>query len=390
MTTFIHTSGTNLVDGNGEKFFIRGVNLGHWLNPEGYMFGFGRCNSAHFIDEMLRQLVGPEAAAEFWTAFKDNYVTEADIAFIAATGVNTVRLPFHYKLFTGEDYLGSNDPAEGFRRLDDAIGWCRAHGLKAILDMHDCPGGQTGANIDDSYGYPWLFRSEGLQRQYREIWRAIAARYAAEPVILGYDLMNEPVSSDLEDKEELNGLLAGVQRGAADAIREVDPNHVVMFAGAQWNTNFEPFADFELGENEMFTCHHYAFGNPVYDDGAVQRYAEVAGRAGVPMYMGETGHNTNEWCRAIMESMECHNIGWTFWPLKKPDGSCWLPFRTPEGWKENVVAFAESDRRSYGEIHNRSERAKARDLLRRYIDNCRFENCVPDAEYLQALNLTVP
>ena len=69
MTTFIHTSGTNLVDGNGEKFFIRGVNLGHWLNPEGYMFGFGRCNSPHFIDEMLRQLVGPEAAADFWTAF---------------------------------------------------------------------------------------------------------------------------------------------------------------------------------------------------------------------------------------------------------------------------------------------------------------------------------
>ena len=103
---------------------------------------------------------------------------------IAKTGANTVRLPFHYKLFTAEDYLGSNDPAEGFRRLDAAIGWCRVHGLKVILDMHDCPGGQTGANIDDSYGYPWLFRSEGLQRQYREIWRAIAARYADDPAVL--------------------------------------------------------------------------------------------------------------------------------------------------------------------------------------------------------------
>ena len=389
MNAFIHTSGTNLVDGNGGKFFIRGTNLGNWLNPEGYMFGFRKCNSPHFIDEMFRQLVGPEEAANFWAAFKDNYVTEADIAFIAATGANTVRLPFHYKLFTAEDYLGSNDPAEGFRRLDAAIGWCRAHGLKVILDMHDCPGGQTGANIDDSYGYPWLFRSEGLQRQYREIWRAIAARYADDPAVLGYDLMNEPVSSDLADKEELNGLLAAVQRGAADAIREVDPNHVIMFAGAQWNTNFAPFDGFAFGENEMFTCHHYSFGNPVYDDGSVQRYAAAAERAGVPMYMGETGHNDYGWYRAIRESMESHNIGWTFWPVKMPNGGGWLRFPKPEGWDETVVAFAESDRGSYKELMNRPERATAGDLLRRYAESCKFGNCAPDAEYLQALNLSV-
>jgi hypothetical protein len=390
MNAFIHTSGTNLVDGNGGKFFIRGTNLGNWLNPEGYMFGFRKCNSPHFIDEMFRQLVGPEEAANFWAAFKDNYVTEADIAFIEATGANTVRLPFHYKLFTAEDYLGSNDPAEGFRRLDAAIGWCRAHGLKVILDMHDCPGGQTGANIDDSYGYPWLFRSEGLQRQYREIWRAIAARYADEPTVLGYDLMNEPVSSDLADKEELNGLLAAVQRGAADAIREVDPNHVIMFAGAQWNTNFAPFDGFAFGENEMFTCHHYSFGNPDYDDGAVRRYAEVAERAGVPMYMGETGHNAYGWYRAIRESMESHNIGWTFWPVKMPNGGGWLRFPKPEGWDETVVAFAESDRGSYKELMNRPERATAVDLLRRYAESCKFGNCAPNAEYLQSLNLSVP
>ncbi len=108
------------------------------------------------------------------------------------------------------------------------------------------------------------------------------------------------------------------------------------------------------------------------------------------MYMGETGHNTCGWYRAIVESMERHNIGWTFWPVKKPDASCWLPFRTPEGWKETVVAFAESDRGSYKELMNRPERAAAIDLLRRYAENCKFGNCAPDAEYLQSLNLSVP
>ena len=177
-TGFLRVKGHDIVDAKGEKFFIRGTNLGNWLNPEGYMFGFKSCSSGHFIDEMFKQLVGPEETAKFWRAFKDAYITEADIAFVAKTGSNTIRLPFHYKLFTDEDYLGLTGPGDGFKRVDDVVGWCRKYNLKLILDMHDCPGGQTGDNIDDSYGYPWLFESEAFQKRYCDIWRMIAKRYA--------------------------------------------------------------------------------------------------------------------------------------------------------------------------------------------------------------------
>ena len=388
--SFVHTSGTELVDGDGAEFRIRGTNLGNWLNPEGYMFGFGSCDSPHFIDEMFRQLVGPEETAKFWAAFKASYITEADIAFVAETGANTVRLPFHYKLFTGEDYMGSNDPEEGFRRFDDLIGWCRKHGLKVILDMHSCPGGQAGTNHDDSYGYPWLFRSEAIQRQYCDIWRRIAARYADEPVVLAYDLMNEPILWDHSDRDGLKAKLAKVQRMAADAIREVDRNHVIIFAGAHGNSNFAPFDGFAFGENEMLSCHYYSFGNPKYDDTAVAKLAAVGKRAGVPMYMGETGHNTRAWCRAIFESMEGKGMGWTFWPLKKQDGGGWLSFKTPAGWNETVAACAKSDRLSYKKLQNRPERAKALDLMRRFVENCKRENCTVDARYLKALHLSIP
>ena len=37
---FVRVSGTDLVAPDGSKLFIRGTNLGNWLNPEGYMFGF--------------------------------------------------------------------------------------------------------------------------------------------------------------------------------------------------------------------------------------------------------------------------------------------------------------------------------------------------------------
>ena len=152
-------------------------------------------------------MVGPEVTAAFWRQFKDNYVTEADIRFLKETGINSVRLPFHYKLFTDEDYMGITGRQDGFERVDSLIGWCRNAGLYLILDMHDAPGGQTGDNIDDSYGYPWLLESEDCQKQFVDIWVNIASRYKEEPVILGYDLMNEPIAPYFENKDELNSKL---------------------------------------------------------------------------------------------------------------------------------------------------------------------------------------
>ena len=66
VTGFVTIQGHDLVKPNGEKLFIQGTNLGNWLNPEGYMFGFGRTNSAWMIDLMMKEAVGPDATAEFW------------------------------------------------------------------------------------------------------------------------------------------------------------------------------------------------------------------------------------------------------------------------------------------------------------------------------------
>ena len=100
------------------------------------MFGFSRTNSAGMIDLMLRQAVGPDFVNNFWKAFKDNYITRRDIEFIASTGANVVRLPFHYKLLTDEDYMGLTYAQDGFQRVDSLVEWCRDNGLYLILDMH--------------------------------------------------------------------------------------------------------------------------------------------------------------------------------------------------------------------------------------------------------------
>ena len=243
-----------------------------------------RTNSGRFINEMFCQLVGPDFTADFWKAFKDNYVTREDIRFIKEQGANTIRLPFHYKLFTDEDYMGLTADQDGFARVDSLVEWCRESDLYLILDMHDAPGGQTGDNIDDSYGYPWLFDSEVSQQLYCDIWRRIADRYKNEPVILGYELFNEPIAPYFENMEELNGKLEDVYKKGVAAIREVDSNHIILLGGAQWNGNFKPFKDSKFDDKIMYTCHRYG-GEPT--QAAIQTIINFRDSVNLPMYMGE-------------------------------------------------------------------------------------------------------
>ena len=381
---FIRIDGADLIAPNGEKFFIRGTNLGNWLNPEGYMFGFNKTNSAWMIDLMFRQAVGPDFTAEFWRAFKDNYVTEADIDFIASTGANTIRVPFNYRLFTDEDYMGLTAAQDGFERIDRLVEWCRGKGVYLILDMHDAPGGQTGDNIDDSYGYPWLMESEASQRLFVDIWRKIADHYKNETVILGYDLLNEPIAPYFDNMEELNSKLAGVYRMATEAIREVDRNHIIILGGAQWNGNFQPLEDTLFDEGVMYSCHRY--GGPT-DADCIRGFIDFRDKTNRPMYMGEIGHNTDEWMAAFCQTMVENNIGYTFWPYKKITNSCFVGVPAPEGW-ELIRNFSEAPRSTYFEVRAaRPDQAEARRLMMEFVENSRFENCVIQSSYIRAIQL---
>jgi endo-1,4-beta-mannosidase len=336
------------------------------------------------IDQMFCEMVGPDFTAEFWKMFKDNYVTREDIEFIASTGANTIRVPFHYKLFTDEDYMGLKSDQDGFKRLDDVIGWCREFGLYVILDMHDAPGGQTGDNIDDSYGYPWLFESEESQLLFCDIWRRIAEYYRNEPVILGYDLINEPIAPYFDNMDELNKLLEPLHKRVTAVIREVDPNHIIMLGAPQWNGNFSPFTDWTYDDNIMYTCHRYGGDASV---AAIGNFIEFKAKTNLPMYMGEIGHNTDEWQEAFCIAMEQSNIGYTFWPYKKIHNSCFAGIVPPENWRK-VIAFSEAPRSTYFEVRAaRPDQAVARKAMIDFIEASRLENCVPQDGYINSLRL---
>ena len=333
---------------------------------------------------LLSCLIAKKASNCHTVARVRNPEYNEDIQFIKNTGANTIRLPFHYKLFTDEDFMGLTAGQDGFARVDSVVEWCREADLYLILDMHDAPGGQTGDNIDDSYGYPWLFESEASQQLYCDIWRKIADRYKNEPVILGYELFNEPIAPYFPNMEELNGKLEDIYKKGVAAIREVDNNHIILLGGAQWNGNFKPFKDSKFDDKIMYTCHRYG-GDPTKDD--IQTIIDFRDSVNLPMYMGEIGHNTDEWQAAFCQTMRENNIGYTFWPYKKMDGSSFVGITPPENWA-NILYFSESPRTSYKEIRDaRPDQMMVRKAMMDFIEACKLKNCVVQEGYIQSLGM---
>src|SRR6266542_5504588 len=172
---FVTTRGKEFISPEGKPLLLKGINLGNWLLPEGYMFKFKTANSPRLIQTVVNELVGEDEGRRFWRTYRGNYITREDIRFIKQSGFNSVRVPFNYRLLV-TDGEPQKLEGEGYEMLDHVVDWCRKEGLYVILDMHAAPGGQTGDNIDDSWGYPFLVESAESQELTVNIWRKIAAR----------------------------------------------------------------------------------------------------------------------------------------------------------------------------------------------------------------------
>lgn len=379
--SFVTTKGKDLML-NEKPFVMKGINLGNWLVPEGYMFKFDKATSARLIQEVMNELIGPYQAKKFWQQYLHSYITEADIDYLKSIGVNSIRVPFNYRLFTNEDYLGEeNNPNHGFEILDPLVQWCKKDNIYILLDMHCAPGGQTGDNIDDSYAYPFLYDDTAAQNETVSIWKRIADHYKNEKIILGYDLLNEPIPH-FYDTGYFNPKLEPLYKKITAAVRTVDKNHLIFLGGAQWDSNFDVFGK-PFDDKLVYTFHKY-WTAPIRE--VVQSYINFRDKYNVPVYCGETGENTDEWILQFRQMLDSNNIGWHFWPYKKMDNSrCMVTFDKPENY-DAISAFADTTRSTFEEVRKaRPDMSAAKKSLEQFLINCRFENCKPNEGYVKAL-----
>jgi aryl-phospho-beta-D-glucosidase BglC (GH1 family) len=186
---FLRVKGDEIITAGGEPVRLRGFCLGGWMLMENFINGFAG-NEAAFRAAVAKALGGKKAAF-FFERMLHYFMTEDDIRFIASLGANTVRVPFNYRHFE-DDRKPFKYKKEGFARLDRVIGWCRKHGIYAILDMHAVQGFQnTDWHCDNPGMFPWLYEHPHFQERAIALWQAIARRYKNEAGVAGYNLMNE-------------------------------------------------------------------------------------------------------------------------------------------------------------------------------------------------------
>lgn len=369
MTSFVRAEAGALVDDSG-PLLLRGVGLGNWLVPEGYMWGLApTVQSPRQIEAMTVAALGWEESRVFWRRWREEFVSDADLAALAAAGFDHVRLPLNWRLLVG---LDGTPLAEGFATVDGLIAGARAHGLRVVLDLHAAPGGQTGTNIDDSAGLPELFLDPAYGDLTVHLWRLIAERYADDPTVMAFDLLNEPLPYQWADS--FSDALVDLYTRITAAIRAVDPHHLLMYEGTRWATDFSLF-DRALDPNAALQFHKY-WSRP--DEASIAPQLEAARRLGLPLYMGENGENTLDWNAAVTALYERCGISWCFWPHKKIDNDSGLfSVPAPPGW-DAVTSYT-------GGYPDPAWRERAAGALRHLADSLRTDPATLNVDLQRAL-----
>ena len=405
----LRASKTEIVDARGTPVLLKGVGLGGWLLQESYMLGTDTLNSQGRIKRALLRTM-PEADVEkFYQQYRAGFITKADIDFIANQGFNCVRLPMHYDLFLtpaqrhlrnqalaqvsaiapyeaalaqwyDADQLFTN-PAQldGFRYIDNLLTWCKANKIYVVLDLHAAPGGQgADRNINDGLVplATWKYRDAKNRLIYQDIivrlWQKLSVRYQQEPWVAMYDLINEPHGLDAAhglrgDNSELQGLYARL----ITAIRNQGDQHLILLEGNGYGNEYTNLTPDKLPiqdkTNLVYNAHRYwcpndfAASDPNPNQiNLIHNLVAFRDRWQVPVWVGETGENSNEWLTAAAQALNERNIGWCHWNVKRVAGTTSLLNIKP-----------------YGSILTPPGRA--------LLQNIQFRNCVPNRDVLDAL-----
>ena len=87
------------------------------------------------------------AARERFKVHRDSWVHERDFIYLAANGVELIRIPVPYFIFGDvPPYIGC------IEYLDKAFEWAQRHGQKVLIDLQHGPGGQTGSTTAATAG----------------------------------------------------------------------------------------------------------------------------------------------------------------------------------------------------------------------------------------------
>ncbi|MCF8362827.1 MAG: carbohydrate-binding protein [Prolixibacteraceae bacterium] len=344
---------------------------------EGYMMQTSDiAGTQHEFRQRLVETIGEAKTDSFYNAWLHYHFTRTDVDSMKSWGYNTVRVAMHYKWFTPpiEDEPVQGEITwkdKGFVMIDSLLDWCADNQMYLILDLHGAPGGQgKDSNISDyDPSKPSLWESELNQDKTVALWRKLAERYANEPWMGGYDLINE---TNWEFSEANNAPLRRLYNRITEAIREVDTNHIIYIEGNWFANDFSGLTP-PWDDNMVYSFHKYwNYNTP----GSIGWVLDLRETYNVPIWLGETGENSNTWFTNLVSLCEKNDIGWSWWPVKKPGINNPLRVevnedytRLIEYWKGEGPALSEEE---------------AFEAVLQFAENHKIENCILQKDVVDA------
>lgn len=337
-TGFVHAHERLIVGPDGNKLQFKGMILGGWMVLQPYLVlaeNYANTSSEYFA--LVKQTIGEDMLMEFRQSWLENFVTQEDVRELKSLGFNLIKAPLHYELFTlsiQEETTRGADTwlVTGFDLVDQLLEWAAEEEIYVLLDLQAAPGGQNYDNATDYDPNLFSFWQDGEnQRKTISLWREIAIRYADNPWVAGYDLLDSVGwnfdEDDLEKHqngcdEETNIPLRTFYDGAINAIRDFDTNHMIVIAGNCWGTNHKGL--FPMDDDNVALGFRMSWiylqdektMNFTPQDTIFQQLFERE-KYNIPLLMTHAGDFHNKWYSETTSMLESNDIAFTWWTWKK-------------------------------------------------------------------------
>lgn len=318
----LRTDGRWIVDAHGKRFKLASVN---WYGAE---------------------------ESDFVVAGLDHADVHAIARFVAASGFNSVRLPWSNQLvetnpIVADARLAANPALRGKTALDvlDAVvDALAAEGVVVILDDHTSSAGWCCSTKD---GNGLWYTAAYPESSWLADWRTMVARYRSRPSVVGADLRNE-----LRPVETTSGTLTpawGASNAALDwraaaarggeAVLAANPDLLVVVEGLNYSNDLGGVYDAPLTlsvpHRLVYPPHDYSF-----DHAGLQSYDQLATILGerwgfiitqgkpftAPLWVGEFGtvHDAADvdastgaglWFESLRRYLAVGDVDWSYWAL---------------------------------------------------------------------------
>ena len=249
----IHVSGNKLLDGNGEEFIFRGVNLAH----------------AWFTDK-----------------------TELSIKDISSLGANSARIV----LASGDLY-----PKTSYDELEKIINWCEKYELICVLELHDFTGSDDPSDITEKALNYWNEVKDLLNDHKDYIIVNIANEWEGS-----WDkgnLWSDTYITAIKDMRD-NGIENSIMIDASGYGQETGP----VIKSAKKVLEADP------NKNIIFSYHVYSVLGK--DDNSLKTALDGLKNTGVCWIVGEFGWWQNGGdvvYKTLTDYCNKNNIGWIAW-----------------------------------------------------------------------------